>query len=587
MTRWEGEALPHEVEETIRRVLKAAQLPSFDRPDVEADLRGHFEDGLAAGRTVPELLDRFGCPDEAGRKIARVRGKHASDLSHGNDGRWWMSVRELCREAKLSARTLMRAPAFSWLVVTTLALGVGANTAVFTALDAVLLAPLPYDAPERLVRVYEVRADDEGQSTGFLRPAAVLEYREWDEVFESFGVIDSYREMGGDLTDGDQPERVIVSHADIGLFESLGVEPLRGRFFHEEESVFPGESSDRSPGAPVTVLSHGLWERRFAADPGVVGSTVQLDGSTFEVVGVMPQGFTNPFGSPPDLWVPQDLRMGGYNTWGNHYLSGVARLREGVSIELAQDRIEALVAGLVESNSDAEGWTVRLRPLRDDVVGENRRTMLWILAVAVGLVLLSACVNVGNLIFARSLGRGGDLAVRGALGSGRARLMAHLLMESGLLAVAGGMAGVVVGWVGVRGILLLAPDALPALMTPELSFRVFMVALAATTVALALFGLVPALRFSLTSPADALRAGGPRRDRGSGPTRHAQSAGRHPGGRSPRAHGGSRTAGSQLLGPPESGPRFCSKRRPHAGGPSAGCALHRRSQPTRFSRDVP
>ena len=508
MTRWEGEALPHEVEETIRRVLKAAQLPSFDRPDVEADLRGHFEDGLAAGRTVPELLDRFGCPDEAGRKIARVRGKHASDLSHGNDGRWWMSVRELCREAKLSARTLMRAPAFSLLVVTTLALGVGANTAVFTALDAVLLAPLPYDAPERLVRVYEVRADDEGESTGFLRPAAVLEYREWDEVFESFGVIDSYREMGGDLTDGDQPERVIVSHADIGLFESLGVEPLRGRFFHEEESVFPGESSDRSPGAPVTVLSHGLWERRFAADPGVVGSTVQLDGSTFEVVGVMPQGFTNPFGSPPDLWVPQDLRMGGYNTWGNHYLSGVARLREGVSIELAQDRIEALVAGLVESNSDAEGWTVRLRPLRDDVVGENRRTMLWILAVAVGLVLLSACVNVGNLIFARSLGRGGDLAVRGALGSGRARLMAHLLMESGLLAVAGGMAGVVVGWVGVRGILLLAPDALPALMTPELSFRVFMVALAATTVALALFGLVPALRFSLTSPADALRAGG-------------------------------------------------------------------------------
>ncbi|MEE8145980.1 MAG: ABC transporter permease, partial [Longimicrobiales bacterium] len=508
MTRWDEGALPHEVEEAIRCVLTAADLPSFDRPDVEADLRGHFEDGLAAGRTVEELLDRFGDPDEAGRKIARARRKHMSNRAHGHDGRWWMSAQELWNEAKLSARTLLRAPAVSLLVVATLALGVGANTAVFTALDAVLLAPLPYDQPERLVRIYEDWTGDDEPGTQYLRAAAILEYRKWDEVFESFGVLYTYREMGGDLTDGDQPERVVISYADAGLFESLGVEPLMGRALREEESIFPGESSGRAPGAPVAVLSHGLWERRFAADPGVVGRTVQLDGSTFEVVGVMPEGFSNPFGSAPDLWVPQDLRMGGYNSWGNHYLSGIARLQDGVSIERAQERVHALVAGLIESNADADGWAVHLRPLRDDLGGENRRTMLWILAVAVVLVLLSACVNVGNLVFARSLGRGRDLAVRGALGSGRIRLMAHLLMESAILAVTGGIVGVVVGWLGVRGILMLAPDALPALVTPELSSRVFIVALAATTVALALFGLVPALRFSLTSPADALRAGG-------------------------------------------------------------------------------
>ncbi len=419
-----------------------------------------------------------------------------------------MPAKELWNEAKLAARTLLRAPAFSILVVATLALGVGANTAVFTALDAVLLAPLPYDQPERLVRLYEDWIEDDEPGFQFLRGAAVLEYRQWEDVFESLGVLYTYREMGGDLTDGDQPERVIVSYADAGLFESLGVEPLMGRALLEEESIFPGEAVGRSPGAPVAVLSFGLWERRFAADPGVVGRAVQLDGSTFQVVGVMPSGFTNPFGSAPDLWVPQDLRLGGYNSWGNHYLSAVARLREGVSLDLAQERVNALVAGLVEANGDAEGWAVQLHPLRDDVVGENRRTMLWILAVAVGLVLLSACVNVGNLVFARSLGRGRDLAVRGALGSGRTRLMAHLLMESVILAVVGGLAGVAVGWAGIRGILMLAPDALPALVTPELSGRVFVVALGATTLALGLFGLVPALRFSLTSPADALRAGG-------------------------------------------------------------------------------
>ena len=209
-----------------------------------------------------------------------------------------MSAQELWNETKLAARTLVRAPAFSLLVVTTLALGVGANTAVFTALDAVLLAPLPYDQPERLVRVYEDWTGDEELDPQFLRAAAVLEYREWDDVFESFGALNTYREMGGDLTDGDRPERVVVSYADEGFFETLGVEPLLGRVLREEESIFPGRSTDRAPGAPVAVLTHGLWVSRFAADPGVVGSTVQLDGSTFEVVGVMPQGFTNPFGRP-------------------------------------------------------------------------------------------------------------------------------------------------------------------------------------------------------------------------------------------------------------------------------------------------
>ena len=497
--------LPSALEALVGRVLEASRLRGPERAAVEADLRAHFEDGLEAGHRPDELAQRFGDPELAGRRIAEARGSHGRERTgHGGPV---LRLADVAAEARRAVRSLLAAPVFSLVVVVTLALGVGANTAVFTTLDAVLLEPLPYPEPDRLVRVYETF---EGRGE-YLRGSGVLVYRTWDDVFESFGTLYTYREMGGDLTEGDAPERVVVSHADHGFFETLGTQPLLGRTFLPGESqpqAGGDEVGDLAAATPVAVLSHGLWEGRFGADPGVLGRQILLDGASFEVVGVMPPDFTIPFGSPPDLWVPKDMREGGSNSWNNHYLSAVARLREGLGVREAQARLDARMDALRREVPDVGDWGLGVVPLRQDVVKESRRTMLLVLAGAVGLVLLSACVNVGNLVFARNLGRAREIAVRSALGAGRPRLVLHLFMENVLLAGVGALAGVGVGWLGVRGLLALAPDALPPLLTPELSVRVFLVALAAASAALVLFGLVPTLRFSATPPAGALRAGG-------------------------------------------------------------------------------
>jgi predicted permease len=496
-----GPTLPTEIVEVIRRALESADLPLAVRAEVERDLRAHFEDGLDGGHCAEELIARFGDPEEAGRRVAQAR--QPANGAAGRGAGFGASVAALWQEVTRAVRSLAAAPLFTTMVVATLALGVGANTAVFSVLDAVLLEPLPYPDADRLVRVYDVA--DEGGGGEYLRGLAALEYREWDDVFESFGVLYTYRETGGDLTDGDAPERVVVTEADAGFFDVMGVTPRLGRAFLPEESFL---GARRASVPRVAVMSEGLWVRRFGSDPAVIGRQLRLDGEAFEVVGVLPASFDIPFGSRTDVWIPLDLTPGGSNSWGNHYLSGVAKLREGVSAEKAQARVDALNDALVRETPDADEWGPLLVPLREALVGDGRRTMLLVLAAAVGLVLLSACVNVGNLVFARNLGRSREIAVRSALGADRPGLVLHLLSESVVLALAGGAAGIGAGWLGVRALLGLAPEALPALLIPELSGRVFVIALAATTVALALFGLAPALRFSVTSPAGAMSHGG-------------------------------------------------------------------------------
>ena len=281
-----------------------------------------------------------------------------------------------------------------------------------------------------------------------------------------------------------------------------------GRTFTEDESFGPGENvSSTLPIERVAVVSHQLWATRYGADPDILGNMLHLDGFAFQVVGVMPRGFNNPFGTKADVWVPLDLRAGGSNTFGNYYLSAVARLKPGLTLEGAQERLRVLATGLGEAQPDFAGSYPQLAPLQADIVGTTRRTMLWILATAAGLVLLTACINVANLLFARGLGRDRDLALRAALGSGRGRLMASILTENGILAVAGGLLGLGLGWAGVRWLLFLAPDALPMAAEIKMGGTVFIFAFAITTAALVAFGLAPALRMSRTSPADVLRSG--------------------------------------------------------------------------------
>jgi predicted permease len=499
--------LPPEIEQIIREVLRSANLHLVDGVDeVARELRAHFEDGLAAGTPTDELIAKFGDPVVAGARIARTRPKAAA-RNRGEHGRWWMSPREWWDEVRKAARRLGRAPGFALIVVITLALGVGANTAIFTVLDAVLLEDLPYPEPERLVRVYE-SSNRDPTMLQFMRAPMVAEYRTWDEVFEGLGSLYTYREVGADLTDGDRPERVTVVRVSAGYFETLGIPPARGRTFTEGESFGPGENvSSTLPIERVAVISHQLWTTRYEADPDLLGSSLQLDGFDFEVVGVMPRGFNNPFGTKADVWVPLDLRPGGSNGFGNFYLSAVARLKPGITVEAAQERLKVLSLGFEDVSPGARGAFPRIVPLQADVVGATRKAMLWILATAAGLVLLTACVNVANLLFARGLGRDRDLALRAALGSGRGRLIASILTENSLLAVAGGLVGLALGWAGVRALLFLAPDALPMAAEIEMGGTVFAFAFAVTTAALLVFGLAPALRMSRTAPADVLRSG--------------------------------------------------------------------------------
>lgn len=369
-----GSALPAETEAAIAQVLEAADLDwAGGREEVERELRAHFEDGLATGTSPAELLRRFGDPVATGRRIARTR---AAGYRTGRGAALGPRMRDWLSEPRRAARSLVRSPAFSLVVILTLALGVGANTAVFTVLDAVVFQDLPYAQPERLVRVYESRVEDPA-ALGFLRVPIFREYRSWDDVFESMAAIYTYREVGADLTDRDQPVRVTLVRVSAGYFETLGVAPQLGRTFREGESFGPGEAAE-STGliAPVAVISHRLWADHFGGDPGLVGRTVRLDDAPFQVVGVMPAGFVNPFGPEGDVWIPQDMRLGGSNNFGNSYLSAVGRLRPGITVAGAQERAETLSTAYGEREPEASYQYPRILPLQDDVVGATRADAL-------------------------------------------------------------------------------------------------------------------------------------------------------------------------------------------------------------------
>jgi len=219
----------------------------------------------------------------------------------------------------------------------------------------VLLEDLPYPNPERLVRVYESHEQDP-TIRQFLRAPFVAEYMGWDEVFEGFGVIYTYRETGADLTEGGQAERVTVLRTGTGYFEALGVVPERGRTFLYEESLGVGESASTTARiVDVAIISHRLWTTYFDGDPDIIGRSVELDGTALEVVGVMPSGFKNPFGTRADVWVPQDLRPGPSNDFDNSYLSAVARLRDGLTLEAAQEKGQDPLPGLRRGRAPGSG----------------------------------------------------------------------------------------------------------------------------------------------------------------------------------------------------------------------------------------
>jgi putative ABC transport system permease protein len=409
---------------------------------------------------------------------------------------------------KFAFRQLLKNPGFTAVAVLTLALGIGANTAIFSVVNAVLLRSLPYKDPEQLVRVYQTSA----KRSVVFGPVSPPDFDDWREQNKAFEKIASYWSFSSNLTGKGDPDAIPVTYVSPEFFETLGAESARGRILLPEENR-------RGSAHPVAVLSHGFWQRRFGSDANVVGQTFTLDRKTYTVVGVMPPGFDYP---SPDtaVWMPIGLigedavpRRRGFG-----WMEVVARLKPGISIGQAQAEMNAITERLAkqypESNADWDQATVAA--LKDRLVGKIQPALL-VLFGAVGLVLLIGCANIANLHLARANARQQEIAIRLALGARRSRIVRQLLTESLLLALAGGVCGTVLARWGVDALLHWTAKLVPRLNEVHVDATAMVFTGCVSILTALLFGLAPALRISRTNLQLSLKEGagmgGPERNR--------------------------------------------------------------------------
>ncbi len=395
----------------------------------------------------------------------------------------------MIQDIRYALRQLARHPGFTAVAILTLALGIGANTAIFSAARAALFQQLPFADEERLVRIY-LTAETGGPLIS-LRPEVYLAVQERGRFFER---LVAQRFTSYALATDAGPERVVGIAVSEGWTETLGVRPILGRpFLPEEEAA--GE------GAGVALLSHGSWQRRFAGSQSAIGEVVRLDGRPHTVVGVMPPGFTYPYEA--EFWVPMRVRAGQPGVWS---FNVPARLKPGWTVESARADLRAVAEAAATEVPDLQpGATLTAVPIREVLVGGEGRTLVALLA-AVGFLLLIVCANLANLLLSRALGRGREFAVRAAVGAGRARLLRQVLVESLLLAAVGGLAGLIVATVGVELVEPLLPRRLLTYVgtTPGFDWSVLLFATLVSIASGVLFGLAPALRLSHERPFNAL-----------------------------------------------------------------------------------
>ncbi|HJZ74137.1 MAG TPA: ABC transporter permease [Vicinamibacterales bacterium] len=385
------------------------------------------------------------------------------------------------RDLKLALRSIAGSKKLSAVIVVTLALGLGANTAVFGVLHAVVLQPLPYPEPDRLVRIYASAAGEDS----YLPGPAVLALREASRTLDVAAVY-TYSPDGVDLTDRPEPERVRRLPVGADYFHVLGVRPALGRLF---------DRGDEHADAAVAVVSDRIWREHLGGALDAVGGALLLNGLQHRVAAVLPAGFDDPLEPGIDIWTPLNLQAGGPNNWDNHYLSAIARLRSGATLAQAQAELATIAAGLEWNNGRSGRHAVHVAPLHDDTVGSAGR-VLWLLLGAVTVLLVIACVNVASLLLTRGAARETELAVRSALGGSRWRLVRQLLVESLVLSVGGGLAGLVLARVGARALLLAAPEVIARTSTGKLETTVVAFGFGAAVLSGVGFGIAPALQMT-------------------------------------------------------------------------------------------
>jgi putative ABC transport system permease protein len=408
----------------------------------------------------------------------------------------WLQPRrmedEMFQDLRFGLRMLWKNPGFTTAAVLSLAIGIGANSAIFSVVNGVALRPLPFDEPERLARIWHQKPRA-GMDQMPINAGSVVE---WRDHAQSFAGVAAYSTTTSVFTGEAEPEQIPGARINADLFPLLGLQPALGRGFAQAENK-PG-------GARVILLSHSLWRRRFGGDPAIVGRELTLDHTnTYTVVGVMPPDVSFPGHS--EFWTPETSTAGGRHDLRS--LSVIARLKPGVTLAQATTELELINQRLQQKiPDDYDGWGVRLVTLHDSVVGSARQALL-VLFGAVGFVLLIACVNVTSLLLARASARQKEIAVRAALGAGRLRLMRQMLTESLLLAVLGGGLGLLLAQWGVRGLVALKPPDLPRLDQVSVDGPVFVFTLGAALLVGLIFGLVPALQFSRPNVHLALKEG--------------------------------------------------------------------------------